>query len=120
MTKAASTQATAAQAILAHRLHRARPDVHYTAAFDTQSGRRLIINRQIQFIGIFVEMYPGDGRIEGVSMNCQRSKGHYSPMTPRAASIMSDERLGIGKEMFYLRCETLQALERFVIWYEQQ
>lgn len=121
MAKPSTPQAAIAESILKSRLRAMKDDVQYTGKYETGRGRRLMLKRQVQFIGLFAECFPGEGAIAGVSLNRHHSTpGHYAPGDPRASSIASDPRLGLGQEAFYVRCDTPTALEQFVDWYELQ
>ena len=74
-----------------------------------------MINRQVRFIGVFIERYPGDGSLQGVA-----KRGYYSPDAPRPGSVKRYSRLGLGNEMLYVECDTQGALQRLVDWYQQQ
>ncbi len=115
MTKPATAAASAAEDILKTCMRQVGEDIQYTGKYDTTRGRRLMINRQVRFIGVFIERYPGDGSLPGVTL-----RRYYSPETPRAGSVKEDSRLGLGNEIFYIQCDTPVALQRLVDWYQQQ
>ena len=90
------------------------------AAFRTARGRQLGLARERkQDIFLWAECH--DATIPGVHINNQKRPGQpYSPDQPRAASISTQcENLGIGKQAFYLKFDTLAALERFARWYDR-
>jgi hypothetical protein len=120
MSETSYSEARAAEEFLASRLRHMPNGLHYTSKFDTARGRRLILNRQIGFIGLFMEVNPESAGIPGVALQTKRSPGHYLPTTPRAGSVGRDERLGLGRHAYYVRCESLGALQQLVQWYERQ
>ena len=115
MTKPATAQASAAEDTLKACLRQVSDEIQYTGKYDTERGRRLMINRQVRFIGVFIERYPGDGSLPGVTL-----RRYYSTETPRAGSVGRDARLGLKAEIFYVHCDTQGALQRLVDWYQQQ
>lgn len=115
-----TAEARPAEDFLNRRL-RLTHQVKYTSKFRTNNGRHLMLNRRVGFIGVYVECDPTGGELSGVRLNAhKRCPGHYGAKVPRASSVKQDERLGVHHEAFYVRCESLAALERLVNWYEQQ
>lgn len=121
MVRPATPVAARAEAILRDKLRVVKDSIQYTGKYETGRGRRLMLKRQVNFIGLFAEKYPGNGAIEGVSLNVHKqTPGHYGASDPRAGSIARDPRLGLGCEAYYVRCESEVALGRFVDWYSRQ
>lgn len=113
-------QARPAEQFLERRL-RLVHQLKYTSKFRTSRGRHMMLNRRVGFIGVFVERDPVAAGVAGVRLNVHKQcLGHYDAKTPRASSVRKDSRLGIQNEAFYVRCESMGALERLVSWYEQQ
>lgn len=121
MVKPATPIAARAESILGTKLRLVNESIQYTGKYDTARGRRLMLKRQVNFIGLFAEKYPGNGAIEGVSLNVHKqTPGHYGPSDPRARSIAADAKLGLGREAYYIRCDSEVALEKFIEWYSRQ
>lgn len=115
-----TAQAGPAEEFLERRL-RLVHQVKYTSKFRTNRGRHLMLNRRVGFIGVFMERDPMCAGLPGVRLNVhKRCPGHYDAKMPRASSVKQDDRLGLQQEAFYVRCDSLGALERLVNWYEQQ
>ena len=52
-------------------------------------------------------------------INNQKHPGQpYAPEQPRAAIGAHCKNLGVGNQAYYLKCDTLGALERFARWYD--
>ncbi|WP_427913933.1 hypothetical protein ACPWT1_02955 [Ramlibacter sp. MMS24-I3-19] len=121
MPKSATAIASRVEAILRARLRQVGEEIQYTSKFDTARGRRVMLKRAVNFRGLYSERFPGDGVIPGVKLRVHaKTPGHYLPSDPRAASIASDPKLGMGCEAFYVECEDDSAVERFIDWYETQ
>ena len=68
-------------------------------------------------IFIWAELH--DGRLSGVTLNNVKRPGMpYGPDQPRSSAVSSQCRnLAVGNRAYYLRCDSLGALERFAKWY---
>ena len=88
------------------------------ATFRTRNGRQMVLIRQARNdIFIWVECH--EPSLGGVHINNQKHPGQpYSPEQPRAAIGTHCKNLGVGNEAYYLKCDTLGALERFARWYD--
>jgi hypothetical protein len=118
MTIAASPLGAQAEDLLARRFARHRPATKYIACFRAGRGRHIALTRQTKNdIYVWVERDPG--AIEGVSIkNRDRPGQPYAPGQPRSSNLTNaSERLGVAREAYYLKCDTLGALERLVDWY---
>ncbi|MFC3147244.1 hypothetical protein [Piscinibacterium candidicorallinum] len=107
-----------AEALLASRLKRLREPTTKLAAFETVRGRQLALARErMGEIYIWVEAIGAD--VTGVEINNQKHPGMpYAPEQPRSSAVNTQcSRLREGCTAYYLRCETLGALERFLDWY---
>lgn len=107
-----------AEAWLEASFERLRPASKKLAAFRTTRGRQLALALERKdAIFIWAEGY--DGGAKGVEINNAKRPGQpYSPNQPRSSAVNSHcSQLAIGNKAYYLRCETLGALERFVAWY---
>jgi hypothetical protein len=121
MVQTATPVAAGAERILDSRLRPIGDPTKYTCKHDTARGRRLMLKRQVNFIGVFAEIYPGNGAIAGVTLNVHKlTPGHYGAGDRRASSIAADEKLGLGNEAFYIRCDSETALDRYIDWYNLQ
>lgn len=120
MSETKFSEAQAAEVFLKSRLRTVRDETKKTGKYATASGRRMMLNRQRNFIGVFMELNPEVAAIPGVALNTKSgSPGHYVPGTPRAASVKGDARLGIGHHAYYVRCDSMVALQQLVQWYER-
>lgn len=119
MTIATTSLSSQAEELLCKHFARVKEPTKYAAFFRTVGGRHLALTRQRgNDIYIWAECSPED--MEGVVLKNRDHPGQpYSPAQPRASSIKKSPRLGIGNQAYYLKCETLGAVERFTCWYNE-
>lgn len=120
MTITATPLASQAEALLAKNFARLREATAKTAIFCTIDGSHLALTRTaVNDIYLWAERSPES--MEGVMVKNRDYPGlPYSPDQPRAHSInRSSDKLGFGNQAYYLKCETLGALERFIGWYSK-
>lgn len=118
MTSTEFVLAEQAEEYVATRFARLRPASKKLAAFRTAHGKHFALARERKdAIYFWAEMYDGD--IEGIEVNNVKRPGQpYGPEQPRSSALSSHcSQLGLGNSAYYLRSETLGALERFVEWY---
>ena len=119
MTVPTSTLADQAEGFLASLYARLREPTAKLAAFRTASGRQLGLARERnQDIFIWAECH--DATLPGVHIHNQKQPGQpYSPEQSRSAAVNTQcKNLALGNRAYYLKCDTLGALERFARWYD--
>jgi hypothetical protein len=108
-----------AEAVLSRRFARLRERTSKLAAFLTQSGRQIALARERKdAIYMWAELFtPG---IEGVVVNNQKRPGlPYAADQDRSSAVNSQcSNLAKGNVAWYLRCDTVGALEEFAAWYD--
>ena len=89
------------------------------AAFRTSHGRQLGLMR-LPASAIFVWAERHDASLAGVHINNQKQPGQaYSPEQTRGSGVNSQcKNLAVGNRAYYLKCDSLGALERFARWYD--
>jgi hypothetical protein len=107
-----------AEALLASAFARLREPTKKLAAFTTPRGRQLALALERKdYIFVWAECH--EGGIDGVAINNVKRPGlPYAPDQARSSAVNSQcSNLAIGSRAYYLRCESLGALERFAKWY---
>ena len=119
MTAPASTLANQAEELLASPFAPLQEPTVKLAAFRTRHGRQLGLMR-LPKRAIFVWAECHDAALAGVCINNQKRPGQaYSPEQSRSAAINTQcKNLSVGNRSYYLKCDTLGALERFASWYD--
>jgi hypothetical protein len=115
----ASALAEQAEALLHGKFARLREPTKYIASFRSGSGRHLALTRQVKNdIYIWAEGF--NESLNGVSIKNREFPGlPYLPEQPRSSNLTAaSSRLGLGNLSFYIKCDTLGALDRFASWYE--
>ena len=110
--------AVRAEALLESAFARLREPTKKLAAFRTAKGRQIALALERKDdIFVWAECY--DGVIDGVAINNVKRPGlPYAPDQARSSAVNSQcSNLAIGSRAYYLRCESLGALERFAKWY---
>jgi hypothetical protein len=118
MTAPASELASQAEAVLLTRFARLRNPTKYIATFRTQSERHIALTRQTKDdIYIWAENCPAG--MSGIEIRNSKFPGQpYSAGQPRSSNLSNaSKRLGVGNVAYYLKCETVTAMERFIAWY---
>lgn len=118
MTIAASELASKAESLLKLQFAKLREPTKYIAAFRTANGRHLALTRQnTNDLCIWAELCPE--AMDGVTVKNRDFPGQpYSETQPRSSNLNNaSKRLGMGNQVYYLKCDTLGALERFITWY---
>ena len=89
------------------------------AAFRTRKGRQLGLMRERKH-DIFIWAECHDASLAGVHINNQKHPGQaYSPEQTRGSGVNSQcKNLAVGNRAYYLKCDSLGALERFARWYD--
>ncbi len=121
MSIPASELATLAESVLLKQFARLREPTKYIATFRTNAGRHMALTRQTKNdIYVWTECHVTD--IDGVAIKNRDFPGlPYSSGQPRSSNLTNaSSRLGVGNQAYYLRCDTLGALERFARWYGTQ
>jgi hypothetical protein len=119
MTTPASALAEQAEALLHGKFARLREPTKYIASFRTESGRHLALTRQVKNdIYIWAEGF--NESLNGISIKNRDFPGlPYLPEQPRSSNLTTaSSRLGLGNLSYYIKCDTLVALERFATWYQ--
>jgi len=119
MTAAASPLAAQAEAILSKQFAQLRVPTKYIASFRTKAGKHIALTRQTKNdIYIWASCQPE--MMDGISVKNSKFPGlPYSENQPRSSNLSTaSSQLGIGNQAFYLKCDTLGALERFAKWYD--
>jgi hypothetical protein len=119
MTHPSSPFAAQAEAILNQQFAKLREPTKYIASFRTESGRHLALNRQVKNdIYIWAESF--NSARDGISVKNRDFPGcAYSAEQPRSSNVTTaSSRLGMGNQVYYIKCETVGALERFAAWYQ--
>ena len=119
MTAPASTLANQAEELLASLFAPLQEPTVKLAAFRTRHGRQLGLMR-LPTRAIFIWAECHDDALSGVAINNQKRPGQaYSPEQSRGSGVNSQcKNLGVGNRAYYLKCDTLGALERFARWYD--
>jgi len=118
MTIPASELATKAESLLNAQFAKLREPTKYIATYRTTSGRHLALTRQTKNdLYVWAEMCPE--AMDGVNVKNRDFHGQpYSENQPRSSNLNNaSKRLGLGNQAYYLKCDTLGALERFITWY---
>jgi hypothetical protein len=119
MTHPSSPLAAQAEVILNQQFAKLREPTKYIASFRTVSGRHLALTRQVKNdIYIWAEAF--NSALDGVSIKNRDFPGcAYSPEQPRSSNVTTaSSQLGVGNQAYYIKCETVGALERFAAWYQ--
>lgn len=119
MTAAASILATQAETVLSKHFARLREPTKYIACFRTKTGRHIALTRQTKN-DIYIWALCRPETMDGISTKNSKFPGQpYSENQPRSSNLSNaSSQLGGGNKAYYLKCETLGALERFARWYD--
>lgn len=110
-TTTASSMIAKAETILASRFQRTRPPNAKVAAFQTESGRQLAIERNLQGITIWTE------RLDR-TMSEESNVEHYSASRTRHSNLQAHApRLYTGNPATKWRLTELAGVEDLVRWY---
>ena len=119
MTTTASTLAAQAEVILNQQFAKLREPTKYIASFKTKTGKHIALTRQTKNdIYIWASCRPAE--MDGISVKNSKFPGQpYSENQPRISNLnTASSQLGYGNQAYYLKCDTLSALERFAQWYD--
>ena len=117
-TTPASTLAHQAQELLGSLYAPLQAPTVKLAAFRTKNGRQLALMR-VPKDAIYIWAECHDAALSGVDINNQKRPGQaYSPDQARPAIGSQCKNLGVGNRAYYLKCDSLGALERFARWYD--
>ena len=118
MTSSSEPLAMQAEALLASAFARLQEPTKKLAAIRTTGGRQLALALERKD-AIFVWAELHDGSVSGVTLNNVKWPGMpYGPDQTRSSAVNSPCRnLAVGNRAYYLRCDSLGALERFAEWY---
>ena len=120
-TPSTESKGVSAEFILAKHFARLRDPTKYIAAFRTPSDRHLALGRNVKSsINLWTETAPPEG-MKGVEINNAKRPGcAYEPDQPRNSNLTTaSNRLGFGNTAYYLKFETVGALESYVEWYAE-
>ena len=118
MTHPSSPLAAQAEAILNRQFSKLKEPTKYIASFRTSSGRHLALTRQVKNdIYIWAEAF--NSSLAGLSLKNRDFPGcAYSAEQPRSSNLTTaSSQLGVGNQAYYIKCETVGALEQFALWY---
>ena len=118
MTSSSKSLGAQAEALLASAFARLREPTKKLAAFRTGSGRQIALALERKdAIFVWAELHDGD--IAGVTINNVKRPGlPYAPDQARSSAVNTQcSNLAIGNRAYYIRCDSLGALERFAKWY---
>ena len=118
MTIPASPLATQAEAILLKQFARLQEPTKYIAAFRTKTDRHIALTRQTKNdIYIWAECSPET--MDGIAVKNRDFPGQpYSINQPRSSNLsIGSKNLGVGNSVYYIKCDSLGAMERFAQWY---
>ena len=119
MPISASPLATRAETIMLKQFARLREPTMYIAAFRTKTGRHIALTRQTKNdIYIWAECCPET--MDGITVKNRDFPGQpYSTNQPRSSNLNNASKvLGDGNLAYYLKCDTIGAMERFAQWYD--
>lgn len=119
MPTPASPLATHAEEIFLKQFARLREPTKYLAAFRTRTGRHIALTRQRKNdIYIWAECCPET--MDGITVKNRDFPGQpYSTNQPRSSNLNNaSKNLGLGNQAYYLKCDTLGAMEKFAQWYD--
>ena len=119
MPISASPLATQAEAILLKQFARLREPTKYIAVFRTRTGRHIALTRQTKN-DIYIWAECGPQTMDGILVKNRDFPGQpYSTNQPRSSNLSNASKtLGVGNSAYYLKCDTLGAIERFAQWYD--
>lgn len=90
MVQSATPIAARAQAILGAEFRQVGESTKYTAKFDTATGRRVMLMRQVNVIGLFAEKFPGGNVLDGG--HTQRSQADAGPVRTQRRACKQHRR----------------------------
>lgn len=119
MSTPASALAAQAEVLLNKQFARLREPTKYIATFRTASGRHLGLTRQAKN-NIYIWTERCTDLMDDISVKNRDFPGQpYVANQPRSSNLTNaSNRLGVGNQVYYLKCDTLGALERFARWYD--